>query len=270
MVPLTYVPPARPGQEQATLADAIDLQWRNQKEMNRQVAEAARDEVLFGPLGPVAGGAFRIGKGLVGKLAGKLVQRQVRKEAAKAIAKKLMEEAAERTTRSAIREGATEAFERTSREGVEAGIDGAGRLADDSIRPRTEVFSDARAGWTATRPRGTHQAYEVVQRTDINWQRVRTGGDRRAIGLTNEEAARRFGLPPELDDGNFATLHHLGQDARGPLVEASTRYHGVGKPGQDILHSQYGRNQPHPTQPIDRRAFDVDDREYWRWRSDNH
>jgi|GEM_PF-6120738 len=72
-----------------------------------------------------------------------------------------------------------------------------------------------------------------------------------------------------VSDGNFATLHHLGQDARGPLAEASTRYHGVGKPGQDILHSQYGRNQPHPTHQPDRKKFGVDTREYWRWRVAN-
>jgi hypothetical protein len=55
----------------------------------------------------------------------------------------------------------------------------------------------------------------------------RTSGDKRFIGKTNEEAAKA-GLPPQLSDGNFATLHHLGQNSRGPLVEASTRYHGVG------------------------------------------
>ncbi len=36
-----------------------------------------------------------------------------------------------------------------------------------------------------------------------------------------------------LIDGNFVTLHHIGQDSRGPLAEASTKYHGVGKSGQD-------------------------------------
>ncbi len=140
---------------------------------------------------------------------------------------------------------------------------------DEASCPAESGFSDTPITWTAVRPRGTRQTYEVIQRTDINWKRIRLGGDQRGIGLTNDEAARRFGLAPELDDGNFATLHHVGQDARGPLVEVSTRYHGVGKPGQDILHSQFGRCQPHPTRPIDRRAFDVDTREYWRWRGNN-
>jgi len=128
------------------------------------------------------------------------------------------------------------------------------------------VFSTGRSSSTATRPRGTQQTYEVIRRTDISWDQLRLGGDARAVGMSNAEAAFRYGLPPELPDGSFATLHHLGQDARGPLVEASTRYHGVGRPGQDILHSQYGRNRPHPTRPIDRRAFAVDSAEYWESR----
>jgi len=139
---------------------------------------------------------------------------------------------------------------------------------DDCVTQAKSVFSKKPIKWKATRPKGTLQNYDVFQRNDINWKRVRTGGDRRAIGLTNEEAARRYGLAPELDDGSFATLHHLGQDSRGGLVEASTRYHGVGKPGQDILHSQFGRNQPHPDFPIDRQRFDVDTREYWRFRAE--
>ncbi|HSF39574.1 MAG TPA: Ig-like domain-containing protein [Thermoanaerobaculia bacterium] len=133
------------------------------------------------------------------------------------------------------------------------------------IWARSGVFNNDPIPWTATRPRGTQQTYEIYQRTDIDWNRVRAGGDKRFLGKTNAEAARA-GLAPELSDGSFATLHHVGQDARGALVEASTRYHGVGKPGQQILHSQYGRNQPHPVHPVDRNRFGVDTREYWQWR----
>ncbi|WBW96120.1 HNH/ENDO VII family nuclease [Oceanirhabdus sp. W0125-5] len=64
-------------------------------------------------------------------------------------------------------------------------------------------------------------------------------------------------------------LHHIGQDSRGALAEASTRYHGVGKYGQHILHSQYGKNTPHPNFPINRKKFNVDTREYWKWRVQN-
>ncbi|HWW71517.1 MAG TPA: HNH/ENDO VII family nuclease, partial [Duganella sp.] len=130
-----------------------------------------------------------------------------------------------------------------------------------------EIFTN-RTEWSATRPRGTGQTYEVIQRNDIDWARVRTDGPADFIGRTNAEAAAK-GFSPQLADDSFSTLHHIGQDARGPLAEASTGYHGIGKPGQDALHSLYGRNMPHPDFPIDRRAFNVDTREYWKWRLDN-
>jgi hypothetical protein len=136
------------------------------------------------------------------------------------------------------------------------------------MRELVKVFSDEPISWTATRPKGTKQTYEVYQRNDINWDLKRTAGDKRFIGKTNAEAANA-GLSPQLDDGGFATLHHLGQDSRGGLAEASTRYHGVGKYGQDILHSQYGKNVPHPNFPIDRQKFGIDTREYWKWRITN-
>ncbi|MGE7912651.1 DUF6531 domain-containing protein [Lysinibacillus xylanilyticus] len=120
--------------------------------------------------------------------------------------------------------------------------------------------------WTATRPKGTRQTYDVYQRDDINWDKIRSAGDKKYIGMTNRDAANKYGKAPQLSDGSFATLHHLGQDSRGALVEASTRYHGVGKYGQDILHSQFGRNKPHPNYPINRSKFGVDTREYWKTR----
>ena len=128
------------------------------------------------------------------------------------------------------------------------------------------VFDRNKIQWTATHLKGTRQKYEVHQRNDINWDKVRTGGDKNFIGKTNAEAAQKRGLAPQLNDGNFATLHHLGQDSRGGLVEASTRYHGIGKPGQDILHSQYGKNKPNPNHPINRKQFGYDTKEYWKWR----
>lgn len=115
----------------------------------------------------------------------------------------------------------------------------------------SKVF-DSKSKWTATRPKGTQQTYEVFKRNDIDWNHVRTSGDKRFIGKTNAEAASS-GLAPQLTDGGFATLHHIGQDSRGPLAEASTRYHGVGKYGQDILHSQFGKSKPNPSFPIDRK-----------------
>ncbi|MBI6783151.1 hypothetical protein YA0050_21065 [Pseudomonas syringae] len=65
------------------------------------------------------------------------------------------------------------------------------------------------------------------------------------------------------------TGRKLGVAAEKLEVEASTRYHGVSKPSQDALHSQYGRSKPHPTLQPDRKNLDVDTREYWKWRVNN-
>jgi hypothetical protein len=130
-----------------------------------------------------------------------------------------------------------------------------------------KVFTN-RTTWTATRPTGTAQTYNVIQRNDIDWNAIRTNGPSDFFGRTNAEAAKR-GYSPQLPDGNFATLHHIGQDARGPLAEANTSYHGVGKPGQDALHGLYGRNAPNLYYPINRDAFRIDSRDYWQWREQN-
>lgn len=64
----------------------------------------------------------------------------------------------------------------------------------------------------------------VYQRTDIDWNMVRTTGAKKGRGLTNAQAAEKYGLAPILNDGYVATLHHSQQRSVGPLFEASTRY----------------------------------------------
>ena len=122
-------------------------------------------------------------------------------------------------------------------------------------------FDNVPVVWTA--PKGTQQTYKVFQRTDIDWSKVRTDGPLAYIGKTNTDAARA-GFAPQLVDGHFATLHHINQNGLGNLVEASRRYHGVGKPGQDVLHSIYGRSKPHPINPVDRPMFSQDTKAYWK------
>jgi len=153
-------------------------------------------------------------------------------------------------------------------EGGSLGVNSAAAPARAGTTLADNAIFTNRTQWSATRPRGTAQTYDVIQRNDIDWARVRTDGPADFIGKTNAEAAAK-GFAPQLADDSFSTLHHIGQDARGPLAEASTRYHGVGKSGQDALHSLYGRNMPHPDFPIDRRAFNVDTREHWKWRLGN-
>ena len=110
--------------------------------------------------------------------------------------------------------------------------------------------------WTA--PTGTKQTYKVVQRNDIDWNKIRTKGSDKYIGRTNLEAAKA-GYAPELADGNFVNLHHLGQDSRGPLVEASTKSH---KP---ILHKQFGYGNLNPEFPVNHGAqWRQDTKQYWK------
>ena len=130
----------------------------------------------------------------------------------------------------------------------------------------SEVFTK-QTMWTA--PKGTQQTYKIYQRGDIDWNMVRTEGPPIYRGITNGEAAKRWGKAPQLSDGSMATLHHINQNGLGNLAEASTRYHGIGKnPGQNILHGLYGRSKPHPSNPVNRPKFDVDTAEYWKWRAD--
>lgn len=138
----------------------------------------------------------------------------------------------------------------------------------NSYKFQSKIF-DKNIRWKAP-DQGTGQTYKVYQRNDIDWNMVRTGGDKRFIGKTNAEAARQAGLAPQLDNSNFSTLHHIGQNSQGPLVEAATRYHGIGKPGQHILHNQFGRNKPNPEFPIDRLKFELDTKKYWKDRINEH
>ena len=135
----------------------------------------------------------------------------------------------------------------------------------------SDIFKSERVVWTA--PTGTKQTYHVTQRTDIDWNQIRTDGRREYIGKTNLEAAR-MGHRPQLSDGHFATLHHLGQDSRGALIEASTKYHSFkseqlanGKKSFDILHGQHGYRKPNPEFPVNHTLFELETKAYWKNRA---
>lgn len=119
----------------------------------------------------------------------------------------------------------------------------------------------------------TGRTYKVFQRGDIDWDMVRTAGDKRFIGKSNAEAANA-GLPPQLGDGSFATLHHSQQSARGPWFEASTRYHNIGTAKKPPLHPYRGAQNP--DFPLGRgpgslrEEFQtIESPEYWQWRELN-
>jgi hypothetical protein len=105
---------------------------------------------------------------------------------------------------------------------------------------------------------------------------VRDFGAKKGRGLTNAQAAEKYGLAPILgktDKGKaiVATLHHSRQNAIGPLFEASTKYHHIGNAQKAPLHP-FGRGQ-HPINPLGsgadslREMFQrVDSIEYWKMR----
>lgn len=110
--------------------------------------------------------------------------------------------------------------------------------------------------------------YKVYQRNDIDWNMVRTTGAKKDRGLTNAQAAEKYGIAPILDDGYVATLHHSQQKSVGPLFEASTRYHNISNAKKGPLHPYNG--QLNPFSPMDsktRGLFQkVDSIEYWKAR----
>ncbi|WP_200907904.1 hypothetical protein [Clostridium sporogenes] len=88
---------------------------------------------------------------------------------------------------------------------------------------------------------GTGITYKVFQRNDIDWDMIRTTGAKKGRGLTNAEAADRYGLAPILDaDGNVGTLHHSQQHSVGPLFEVPTRYHNISNAKKAPLHPYKG------------------------------
>lgn len=115
---------------------------------------------------------------------------------------------------------------------------------------------------------GTGFTYKVYQRNDIDWNIVRTTGAKKGSGLTNAQAAEKYGLAPILNDGYVATLHHSQQRSVGPLFEASTRYHNISNAKKGPLHPYKG--QLNPFNPMDsntRGLFQkVDSIEYWKAR----
>ena len=115
---------------------------------------------------------------------------------------------------------------------------------------------------------GTGFTYKVYQRNDIDWNIVRTTGAKKGRGLTNAQAAEKYGLAPILNDGYVATLHHSQQRSVGSLFEASTRYHNISNAKKGPLHPYKG--QLNPFNPMDsntRGLFQkVDSIEYWKAR----
>ena len=119
--------------------------------------------------------------------------------------------------------------------------------------------------WTAPDPSkgGTGYTYKIFQQ-DVNWDLIDSKG------RTNLDWALG-GLAPIGADGKSINLHHSKQQANGPLFELSA-----------TSHQQYGHtNALHPYRvtpnpdgtkfnpydPVDRKVFDVDRKQYWKDRA---
>jgi hypothetical protein len=100
----------------------------------------------------------------------------------------------------------------------------------------------------------------VIQRGDIDWSRIRTGGELKFRGKTNLEAAKA-GIAPELADGTAVQLHHIGQKSTGPIVEVSSSSHKI------QLHGQFGYKKQNPDLPVDRNMFRLERPKYWKDRA---
>jgi hypothetical protein len=90
--------------------------------------------------------------------------------------------------------------------------------------------------------------------------RKNPNGPKNFIGKTNKEAAER-GYAPEMLDGSIIELHHIQQQSKGPLVEASEDSHGV------ALHKTFGYKQPNPDLPVNRILFEKERKSYWKARA---
>ncbi len=115
---------------------------------------------------------------------------------------------------------------------------------------------------------GTGFTYKIYQRNDIDWNMVRKTGAKKGRGLTNAQAAEKYGLAPILNDGYVATLHHSQQKSIGPLFETSTRYHNILNAKKGPLHPYKGQLNPfNPMDSATRGLFQkVDSIEYWKAR----
>ncbi|WP_178106705.1 RHS repeat-associated core domain-containing protein [Pseudomonas mangiferae] len=108
--------------------------------------------------------------------------------------------------------------------------------------------------------KGTGLDYVVFQQ-DIDW-------DLAVKGKTNLERAAEGGAPFIMKNGSpqQVQLHHSRQQSVGPLFEVTTSTHRAGKgKGREAMHP-YG-NSKNPEFPVDRDAFDIDRKQYWKDRA---
>lgn len=102
---------------------------------------------------------------------------------------------------------------------------------------------------------GTRYNYRVYQRNDIDPKYIVKTGEK--AGLSNLDLMRQ-GLAAYTNDGKPVILHHIGQNSFGPFAEVTRSSH------KTSLHRLYGRNSPHPQNPVIRKEFESVRSNYWR------
>lgn len=109
--------------------------------------------------------------------------------------------------------------------------------------------------------KGTGNEYRVFKNQKIDWSLKKDG-------ISNLERAKRGQAPFIEKDGKLVRveLHHVRQDAKGPLAELSRPTHQSKKgQGREVLHP-YGTEQ-HPHNPVDRTKWDKDRKQFWKDRA---
>ncbi len=112
------------------------------------------------------------------------------------------------------------------------------------------LFKDPKSG----------QMFRVLQRNDIDPNYIGKY-DKSGNPLSNLELMKK-GQAPYTNSGERMNVHHVGQHADGPFAEVTESTH------RSFPHKQFGRNNPHPTNPVVRAEFDPIRRAYWRARAD--
>jgi RHS repeat-associated protein len=112
--------------------------------------------------------------------------------------------------------------------------------------------------WTAPSS-GTGQDYTVFQQ-NIDWDQK----DKK--GRTNLERASK-GKAPLGPDGKSINLHHSKQNAKGPLFELSESTHRKYDRTNALHPYKVDGSGKHPINPVNRKAFGKDRKQYWKDRS---
>ena len=123
----------------------------------------------------------------------------------------------------------------------------------------TEFVSDVYCKHVLFKDPKTGQMFRVFQRNDIDPNYVGKY-DKSGNPVSNLELMKK-GQAPYVSSGERVNVHHVGQHAKGPFVEVADSTH------KSFPHKQFGKNHPHPTNPVVRSEFNSIREAYWKARA---